>query len=355
MSCYKLGELFAGAGGLAWGAKNATVENCTSKILHVWANDCDPNACNTYRKNILSNNPQNVICCDVGNLNLNKLEKIDAFSFGFPCNDFSIAGDRKGFGGKYGLLYEYGVKVLKIFKPLWFVAENVKGLSSTGKGEVQKKIFKSFNEAGYNIFPHLYKFEEYGIPQTRHRIIIVGIRKDISKKFNPPSSEKYRNCDISSKNALENPPITNEMANNERTQQASNVVERLKYIKPGNNAFNSDIPEEYQLHVKGAKLSSIYRRLDPDKPAYTVTGSGGGGTHIYHYSEPRALTNRERARLQTFPDDFVFCGNKESVRRQIGMAVPCHGAKIIFEAVLKTFEDIEYDSVDCNIEWNNEK
>ena len=104
-----------------------------------------------------------------------------------------------------------------------------------------------------------------------------------------------------------------------------------------------------KLNVKGAKISQIYKRLDPSKPAYTVTGSGGGGTHIYHYSGPRALTNRERARLQTFPDSYEFVGSKESVRKQIGMAVPVQGAKIIFEAVLKTFAGVEYPSVPCNI------
>ena len=99
-----------------------------------------------------------------------------------------------------------------------------------------------------------------------------------------------------------------------------------------------------------SKISQIYKRLDPEKPAYTVTGSGGGGTHIYHWSDPRALTNRERARLQTFPDDYIFEGSKESLRRQIGMAVPCQGAKIIFEAILKTFAGIPYESMDANIE-----
>ena len=79
--------------------------------------------------------------------------------------------------------------------------------------------------------------------------------------------------------------------------------------------------------VKKARMSHIYKRLDSSKPAYTVTGSGGGGTHVYHYKEDRALTNRERARLQTFPDRYEFEGGKESIRRQIGMAVPVEGAK----------------------------
>ena len=103
-----------------------------------------------------------------------------------------------------------------------------------------------------------------------------------------------------------------------------------------------------KLNVKGARLSQIYRRLDSKKPAYTITGSGGGGTHVYHWSENRALTNRERARLQTFPDDFVFSGSKESVRKQIGMAVPCDGAQVILEALLKTLEGADYASVEAS-------
>ena len=146
------------------------------------------------------------------------------------------------------------------------------------------------------------------------------------------------------------PPIAENAFNNEETRQNPRVVERLSLIKPGENAWTANLPEHLRLKVKSATLSQIYRRLDPNKPAYTVTGSGGGGTHIYHWEEPRALTNRERARLQTFPDDFEFIGSKESVRKQIGMAVPVNGAKIIFEAVLKTFAGIQYDSIPCNID-----
>ena len=97
----------------------------------------------------------------------------------------------------------------------------------------------------------------------------------------------------------------------------------LSYIPAGENAWYLGIPEELRLNVKGARLSSIYKRFRIlPRPAYTVTGSGGGGTHMYHWEEHRALTNRERARLQTFPDDYLFMGSKEAVRKQIGMAVP---------------------------------
>lgn len=153
---------------------------------------------------------------------------------------------------------------------------------------------------------------------------------------------------MTAKQALSN--IPKNAYNNELTNNSKQVIERLKYIKPGKSAFNSQVPKHLQLNVRGAKISQIYRRLDPKKPSYTVTGSGGGGTHVYHWKENRALTNRERARLQTFPDNFIFSGSKEEVRRQIGMAVPVKGAKIIFEAILKTFANINYLAIDSNLE-----
>ena len=223
------------------------------------------------------------------------------------------------------------------------------GLRSANDGKALDRILSELEGAGYTITPHLYKFEEYGIPQARHRLIIIGIRNGVNVQYRVPSPAPYADIDNTCSNAIENPPIPKEAYNNELTKQSRQVVERLKYIKPGQNAFTADIPEELRLHVKGAKISQIYKRLDPEKPAYTVTGSGGGGTHIYHWKEPRALTNRERARLQTFPDDYEFIGSKESVRKQIGMAVPCRGAKLIFEAVLKSFAGMEYESIEPKI------
>lgn len=349
---YRMGELFCGPGGLAWGALNADIGDNNIKIVHAWANDIDESTCQTYRHNICKDDyADSVICRDVRELDISRknLSDIEAFSFGFPCNDFSVVGEHKGLNGDYGALYTYGVKVLQVFQPQWFLAENVGGLSGVNKGAAFKKILADLQSVGYKIFPHLYKFEEYGVPQARHRIIIVGIRKDLPQHFRPPSTDEYKDADVSVRTALNNPPIDGAAFNHEMPFMSEKVIERLKYIKPGQNAFNADMPEEMKLKVKGAKISQIYKRLDPDKPAYTVTGSGGGGTHIYHYAELRALTNRERARLQTFPDDFEFFGTREKVRRQIGMAVPCRGAKIIFEAILKTMSGLDYDSVPCNI------
>ncbi len=349
MPVFKLGELFCGPGGLAWGAMNADIGNPQFKIVHQWANDYDLDTCHTYIRNICPQNADSVICGDVRKLDLQSLPEIDALAFGFPCNDFSVVGEQKGFDGKFGPLYTYGVQVLKSHRPQWFLAENVGGLRSANEGNAFNKILSDMKAAGYRVYPNLYCFERYGVPQARHRVIIVGIRDDIPYEFKVPSYRPYENVDVTCRTSIENPPIPFNAPNNEETKQSATVVERLKYIKPGQNAFNADLPKELQLHVRGAKISQIYKRLDPDKPAYTVTGSGGGGTHIYHWSEPRALTNRERARLQTFPDNYVFEGSKESVRKQIGMAVPCRGAKIIFEAILKTFAGIEYENIESSL------
>ena len=345
---FRLGELFCGPGGLAYAALTAKISNWDYRIEHEWANDYDIDTCNTYIRNICPSNEDSVVCGDVRKLDLNSLSDIDALAFGFPCNDFSVVGEQKGFSGEFGPLYTYGVKVLKSHKPMWFLAENVGGLKSANEGKAFQKILSDLKEAGYKIYPHLYKFEEYGLPQARHRMIIIGIREDLPYEYKVPSPVIYKDVDNTCKTRLEVPPIPSDAYNNELTKQSPVVAERLSYIKPGENAFTATLPEHLQLKVKGAKISQIYKRLDPNKPAYTVTGSGGGGTHIYHYRENRALTNRERARLQTFPDSFKFIGSKESVRKQIGMAVPCDGARIIFEAILKTFAGIEYDSVPCN-------
>ncbi|MBR8831093.1 MAG: DNA cytosine methyltransferase [Chlorogloea purpurea SAG 13.99] len=337
----KIGEMFCGPGGFGLGVKWAN----TSEYLfeHQWAIDYDEDTCQTFRNNICPEEPEKVIRADVRNFDLTTLTPIDGFIFGFPCNDFSIVGEQKGLEGEFGPLYLYGVKVIDKFKPGWFIAENVGGLQKANGGKAFQRILESLQRAGdgYNLTSHLYCFEDYGVPQTRHRIIIVGIRKDLNVKIKVPAPT-HIGRQVSARCALEIPPISPSAANQELTRQSSSVVERLKYIKPGENAWNANIPEHLKLNVKGAKLSQIYKRLDPDKPAYTITGSGGGGTHVYHWEENRALTNRERARLQTFPDDFAFYGSKESVRKQIGMAVPPLGAKIIIESLIKSLGHIDY-------------
>lgn len=350
---FKLGELFCGPGGLALGAFNSKVikKGTIYKFSHAWASDYDLDSCSTFKRNFPNGASDSIICKNVHDLRIKKLPPIDAFAYGFPCNDFSIVGEQKGINGSFGPLYTYGVSVLNIFKPKFFVAENVSGIVNANEGKSFKKILSDLENCGngYELTVHLYKAENYGVPQMRHRMIIVGIDKRLNLKFKVPAPTTL-NKPKTAREALEIPPISKNTTNNELTKQSKTVIERLKYIKPWENAWTAKLPKHLKLNVKSAKMSHIYRRVHPDKPSYTITGSGGGGTHGYHWKEPRALTNRERARLQTFPDSFVFEGSKESVRKQIGMAVPPALSKIIFKSILKSYARVKYPSVSSSWE-----
>lgn len=348
---FRLGELYCGPGGLAYGALKSHSNDGKYSISHAWANDYDKDTCETYRKNICPDSPESVYCIDVRDLDIKALGPIDAFAYGFPCNSFSNVGEHQGLANeKFGQLYWYGIEVLREHNPEWFIAENVSGIRSAGSGDFQT-ILKDMRESGYELTPNLYKAEEYGVPQTRHRVIIVGIRKDIDVQFHVPDPAQYKKDDITSKTALSD--IPEEAPNNEMRKLQEKVVRRLSFIRPGENVWQAekrlgeDFPEELRIKTK-TKISQIYRKLDPEKPAYTVTGSGGGGTFMYHWSD-RELTNRERARIQTFPDDFEFIGNYGSVRKQIGMAVPCRLSEIVATAVLNSFAGIEYPWVEANL------
>jgi len=353
-SILKFGELFCGPGGLAWGAIRAKVQTNDTiySIEHTWANDYHEATCETYRRNICPKNPESVIYSDVRKLNISSLENIDVFAYGFPCNDFSIVGEQKGFDGEFGPLYTYGVEVLNKFCPKFFVAENVGGISSANNGLAFKKILYDLRKAGngYKITPHLYKCEDYGVPQTRHRVIVIGVDKTLNLSYKVPAPFT-KNNPVTARSAIETPPIRKTAPNHEIRSVSKTVEDRLNHIKPGENVWNANLPEHLKLNVRGAKMSQIYKRLDPDKPSYTMTGSGGGGTHGYHWKYPRALTNRERARIQTFPDDFVFKGSYSDVRRQIGMSVPPKMSEIIFISILKTLAGIKYPSIFANIKF----
>lgn len=349
---FKLGELFCGPGGLAYGALKAVSTDGKFGVEHAWANDFDYDTCQTYTKNICSGDAKSVFCTDVRNLDIASLDKIDAFCYGFPCNSFSNVGEHKGFANeKFGQLYYYGIQVLKIHRPKWFVAENVSGIRSAGSGDFHI-ILNDMKEAGYKLNVNLYKAEDYGIPQTRHRVIIVGIRNDIKVKYHVPSPEIYSQIDTSSKKALSNIPKS--APNNEIRKLSEDVIRRLSLIKPGENIWQAEqrlgknFPNELKINTK-TKISQIYRKLNPNKPAYTVTAAGGGGTYMYHWTD-RELTNRERARLQTFPDNYEFIGNYSSVRKQIGMAVPCKLSEIVITAILNSFAHIDYPWVKANLE-----
>ena len=357
-----LGELFCGAGGFAEGARQAGFK-------HVWGVDNHADSCVTFGSNQKCTDYYMDVNKFAESSNLKKVEKdhgkINGLLFGFPCNDFSLVGKNKKMSGEYGGLYKYACKALNFFQPEFFVAENVTPLSKKlygshenlikasevfkedKKDKLKNENFQNFKKImsdlakssnhGYRIYADKFKFEEYGIPQTRHRVILVGFRNDYFLKnkisyCKPDKAEKQKTC----KEVLKNIPKW--AKHQELTRHDERVVRRLKKTKEGQNVWDLGDDEDGLPDVKKARMSHIYKRLDSSKPAYTVTGSGGGGTHVYHYKEDRALTNRERARLQTFPDRYEFEGGKESIRRQIGMAVPVEGAKKIMKAVRKSLK-----------------
>lgn len=348
---FKMGELFCGPGGLAYGALHAKSDDGKLSVSHAWANDYDYDTCLTYITNICPECPESVHFGDVRTLDIDSLGAIDAFAYGFPCNSFSNVGEHKGFANeKFGQLYWYGVEVLRKYQPKWFIAENVSGIRSAGSDDFQV-ILKDLRESGYNLNVNLYKAEEYGVPQTRHRVIIVGIRDDLPIVYRVPSPKPFSKIDISAGKALDG--IPSYAWNQEQRKLNSTVIERLSLIEPGENVWQAEerlgdqFPEKLRINTK-TKISQIYRKLDPTKPAYTVTAAGGGGTFMYHWTD-RELTNRERARIQTFPDDYRFIGKYSSVRKQIGMAVPCQLAKVVTTGILNCFAGIEYPWVEPNM------
>lgn len=130
---FKLAELFCGPGGLSLGAMLASVSDLNEisySVTPIWANDIDLNTCKTYARNIHGGDKANVVCAPVETIDFSKVPSFDVLAFGFPCNDFSLVGEQKGFNGKYGPLYTYGVKAINIHNPKWFIAENVSGLQS---------------------------------------------------------------------------------------------------------------------------------------------------------------------------------------------------------------------------------
>ncbi|MEM3448602.1 MAG: DNA cytosine methyltransferase [Candidatus Methanomethyliaceae archaeon] len=321
----KVMSLFAGCGGMDLGFVMA--QHPKYKYEIVWANDFDRYACATYRKNF----NVDIYEGDIWDVDLKTTPPADVVIGGFPCEDFSILrGDtRPGFASKRGLLYTKFVEAVSIKRPLFFVAENVQGLLTMHNGWAIKKIkedFEKVDHVGYQVQYRLINFADYGVPQERERVIIVGVRNDLNLGFSYPNpTHKGRHIPV--KEALNG--VEKARLNNELPRTLSSTKRKLELIPPGGNFSN--LPEYRNKNW----MSLIYKRLHPDKPSPTIVACGGGGTWGYHYSELRALTNRERARIQSFPDEFEFVGSVTEVRRQIGNAVPPQGIKPIAEQLLK--------------------
>ena len=286
----------------------------------VIASDINADACETLKADNKYFKNTKVINADITQYDYTQINgEFDVLLGGFPCVTFSAAGKQAGIAdNKNGQLYESYAKYVEYFRPKVFLAENVKGMLSANKGEAVKIIKQRFEIQGYKLKVFLVNFADFGVPQQRQRVLFIGIRDDIKTEFIPPEFTNLNNH-ITAEQAFKG--ITADMPNNELMRISDRTRKMLELIPPGGNYLDlKGTPYE----VKGL-MSNIYRRLKADEPAYTMIASGGGGTWTYHYADPRPLTNRERARIQTFPDDLVFKGTITEVRRQIGNAVPAAG------------------------------
>ncbi|MFC1978754.1 DNA cytosine methyltransferase [Chloroflexota bacterium] len=324
----KVVSLFSGCGGLDLGFRGDFTYldkyYPPTGMEIVMANDIAPWACETYRKYFGDHIQEG----DISGFDFETLPNCDVVIGGFPCQDFSItrATARQGLQVKRGKLYQEFVGVVSAKKPRLIVAENVKGILSANKGLAIKIIAEDFANLGYIVKYHLWSFADYGVPQIRQRVILVGVREDVDFDYRKPLPT-HENNHVASITALQG--VEGVKFNSEHLRIKERTRRVIAAIPEGGN---NDDTTDRSLYVKGI-MSNIYRRLDRSKPSPTIIAAGGGGTWGYHYEEPRPLTNRERARLQTFPDDFEFMGSTTEARRQIGNAVPPLGAYVVAQAV----------------------
>ncbi|MDR2104716.1 MAG: DNA cytosine methyltransferase [Deferribacteraceae bacterium] len=300
-------SLFSGAGGLDLGLIHAgnTV---------IWANDIDKDATATYRKNI----GNHIVCADIKDIRLDDIPNSEVIVAGFPCQGFSQANLLRTTNDGRNLLYKFFYMAIKTKQPEFFIAENVRGILSLGGGAIIKQIVSDFEDAGYVVNVTLVNLADYGVPQTRQRVFIIGQRVDIGEKMYFRFPQKTHGKDgkpqawVSIQTALEH------------------------YIDP-------DKPNNYLNHIYSSYKVEFrnftgHRATDRNKPSPTILARGngkGGVCAIPHYNGKRRLTIRESATIQTFPEYFEFIGQMNSCYRQIGNAVPVMFAEILGQELVR--------------------
>jgi DNA (cytosine-5)-methyltransferase 1 len=366
-------SLFCGAGGCSLGFKQAGYE-----ILY--ANDKDSAAIRTYKRNF-----PDAVCSneDINNLNFNQILKdievapgdLDVLIGGPPCQGFSTAGTRFWDDPRNHLLKSY-IKALEILRPKWFIMENVEGLLTSNNGKYVYEAAKAFIEVGYFIRIEKVYSQEYGVPQRRKRVLVVGNRIGYNYKMPEAtikvSGQIFRNSDITISHAIDTLP----KAANSKDQLLKPILEpardkfdillrgnaveitdhycpvikgiqleRISSLKPGQTM--KDLPDHLQhesfrkranrrvadgtpTEKRGGAPSGLKRLID-NEPSLTITGAAT--RELIHPLEDRPLTIREAARIQTFPDDFVFCGTSSQKIQQIGNAIPPMLARIFAEHI----------------------
>ncbi|MCM1499982.1 MAG: DNA cytosine methyltransferase [Clostridium sp.] len=355
MKSNKVIDLFAGVGGMSLG-----FEMVGFKV--VLANEYDKEIAAAYVKNHPNTK---MIAEDIISLSLEEVfskyrGEIDVIIGGPPCQGFSQKGQRKTIHDERNFLFKYYVKVVELVKPQYFVMENVPNLLTAEKGFFRNEIEEMFGSLGYVLNSDVLNAADYGIPQNRRRAVLIGkLSDDDNKKVALPpivgkkvtlwdaisdlaylesgegeKEQKYRLEAVSSyqKKMREGSSI---LLNHQATKHSQLALERLKLLPP--EMGKEVLPQE---HLTKSIYSGTWSRMVKDDVSVTITTrfdtpSSGRFTHPYLN---RAITVREAARIQSFPDKFVFTGTKSAQMKQVGNAVPPLLARAIAEAIKKDME-----------------
>ena len=306
----RIASLFCGAGGLDIGFHMAGFDT-------VWANDFNRDACDTFKKRFPD---ADVVCGDVNKVDASVIpDDIDVMLGGFPCQGFSLSGPRK-LDDKRNVLYRNYVRIVRAKEPKAFVGENVKGLLTMGGGQIIDAIIADFSDCGYDVQYKLLNARDYGVPEDRQRVIIVGFREDLCiDDFQYPAEHDHI---VTLREALSCVPAPSE-------EDVTHDAYSSRYMSRNRKRDWDDVSFTIPAMAKQVPLhpsSPDMIKIDSDHWRF-----GDGGT-------TRRLSWQEAAAVQTFPADMEFCGNLTSVYKQIGNAVPCNLAYDVAMAVKETLE-----------------
>ena len=326
-------SLFSGAGGLDIGFSDIGFQIIES--VEIEKEFCKTLELNSGKGKRFNESTVNSI--DIRKYSAKHIQKIDFVIGGPPCQTFSAAGRRAngvlGINDERGVLFREYVRLLKDLSPRGFLFENVYGIVGAQNGEAWSEILQSFSAIGYNLFYRILDAADYGVPQHRERLIIVGLKEGLFKFPRPthgPDSIDNQPF-YTAKTAVEGVFSTERRESN---QLRGRYARLLDNIPPGLNYsfYTEKMGHPTPVFAWRSKFSDFLYKADPNEPVRTIKANGGAYTGPFHWDN-RFFTYEEYKRLQTFPDDYNICGNKQTATRQIGNSVPPQLARILAIAI----------------------